>query len=65
MWYFHSFSSRENTAFEHQRWYFHSFTTCENTAFGVHLVKIKIDLTLKESNILYILGLNYKAIYGK
>ena len=30
------------------------FATRENTAFVVHSVKIKIDLTLKKSNILYI-----------
>ena len=33
------------------------FATSENTAFGVYAVKIKIDLTLKKSNILYTLYL--------
>ena len=30
------------------------FATRENTAFVVHSIKIKIDLTLKKSNILYV-----------
>ena len=34
-------------------------STRENTAFGVHSVKlVKIDLTLKKSNILYILDVS-------
>ena len=40
----------------------HGFGTHENTAFGVHSVKLKTDITLKKSNNLYALKLNYTIV---